>query len=373
MRVLFWSLTFWPNIGGLEVLAAKLVTALRDRGHEILVVAPKSPPELPGEARYQRIPIRRFPFQNTTIPAGIDHVLEIRRAAANLKRDFAPDLIHINGVGPSDFFHLTTRSAHPAPTLVTLHGEWHPHADAIVGRTLCEAVYVAGCSAAVLDRGRRLVPEITSRSSVIYNGLELPQLAPEPLQFDSPRLLCLGRLSPEKGMDVALNAFVLILKQFSKARLIIAGDGPSRSELQHLAIAHAIDHAVDFVGWVAPDKVPALINTSTIVLMPSRQDSLPLVALETALMGRPIVATHVGGLPEVVSHEKTGLLVESENGRALARAAISLLSQPNVAGRMGEKARVRAQTLFSWNYHVDAYDALYRKVGEVKTNAALVP
>jgi hypothetical protein len=68
MRVLFWSLNFWPNIGGIEVLAAKLVPALRDRGHEFLVVAPKSSPELSDEAQYHGIPIHRFSFQNTTAP-----------------------------------------------------------------------------------------------------------------------------------------------------------------------------------------------------------------------------------------------------------------------------------------------------------------
>jgi glycogen(starch) synthase len=362
MRVLFWSLNFWPNIGGIEVLAAKLVPALRDRGHEFLVVAPKSPPELPDEARYHGIPIHRFSFQNTTTPAGIDHLVEIRQKVAKLKRTFAPDLVHINGVGPTDFFHLTTRNAHQAPSLVTLHGEWNPQADTIVGQTLRAADWVAGCSGAVLDRGLRLAPEITARSSVIYNGLEIPTLAPEPLPFDPPRILCLGRLSPEKGMDLALAAFGLVVSRFPRACLTIAGDGPSRGELQQQTAAHGIDHAVDVIGWVAPDKVPSLINASTIVLMPSRQDSMPLVALEASLMARPIVATRVGGLPEVVVHGETGLLVESENSDALAEASLFLLNNPETARKLGGAARDRAQKLFNWERHVNAYDALYRNL-----------
>jgi glycogen(starch) synthase len=141
--------------------------------------------------------------------------------------------------------------------------------------------------------------------------------------------------------------------------MTIAGDGPTRSGLQARAIMRGIDHAVDFIGWVAPEKVPSLINSFTLVLMPSRQDSLPLVALEAALMARPIVATRVGGLPEVVAHEETGLLVESENSRALASTVVFLLSHPDVAERMGERARARARRLFVWEQHVDAYDALY--------------
>ena len=370
MRVLFWSLTFWPDIGGIEVLAAKLLPALRERGHEFMVVTPQTQVASPDDVQYQGIPIKRFSFQNTVTPIGIDHIVAIRQKVVELKRAFAPDLVHINGVGPTDFFHQTTTHAHRAPLLVTLHGEWHAQADAIVGRTLREADWVAGCSAAVLSRGRRLAPEIAPRSSVIYNGLEVPAVAPEPLPFDPPRILCLGRLSPEKGMDLALDAFVSILSRFSSARLIIAGDGTARSELQHQAAAHGIGHAVDLVGWVAPDKVPSLINASTIVLMPSRKDSMPLVALEASLMARPIVAARVGGLPEVVAHEGTGLLVESENSQALARAVISLLSRPDVAKCMGEKARVRAETLFGWERHVDAYDALYRELTAARREAA---
>ena len=362
MRVLFWSLNFWPNIGGIEVLAAKLVPALRERGHELLVVAPKSSPELADEAQYHGIPIHRFSFQNTTTPAGIDHLLEVRQKVAKLKSAFAPDLVHINGVGLTDFYHLTTRNAHRAPLLVTLHGEWHPQADAIVGRTLREADWVAGCSASVLDRGRRLAPEITPWSSVIYNGLEIPVLAPTPLPFTRPRILCLGRLSTEKGMDLALASFGSILDRFPGARLTIAGEGPARPELQRQAVVYGIDPAVDFLGWVAPDKVPSLINASTIVLMPSRQDSMPLVALEAALMARPIVATRVGGLPEVVVHEKTGLLVEKENIGGLAEAVNWLLAHREAAVSMGQAARRRAQTIFGWEQHVAAYDALYEKL-----------
>lgn len=360
MRVLFWSLGFWPNIGGIEVLAAKLLPALRERGHEFIVVAPKSHSELPDETQYQGFPIHRFCFQGA--PNSIDQLVEIRQRIVKLKRTFAPDLVHINGVGPANFFHLTTNHAHKTSDLVTLHGQWNIQANGIVGDILRAAHWVAGCSAAILEQGRRLMPEITERSSIVYNGLDAPSLSPAPLPFDAPRLLCLGRLAPEKGMDLALTAFASIVARFPQARLIVAGDGPLRSELQHQAAACGIDHAVDFIGWVAPDKVPALINASTIVLMPSREDSLPLVALEAASMARPIVATRVGGLPEIVAHEETGLLVASESSDALADAVVFLLSRPDLAKRMGDRARSRAQRVFSWAHHIDAYDALYRKL-----------
>jgi len=361
MRVLYWSLTLWPNIGGVEVLTAKFLPALRERGHEFVVVAPKNYTDLPDEERYQGIPIHRLAFE-TAVPSGIDHVVEVREKVINLKRTFAPDLIHINGVGPTDFFHLTTTQAHKAPVVVTLHNPWLSQADAIVAQTLRAADWVVGVSAAILDRGRRLTPEISDRCSVIYNGVAPPFPPPKPLPFVQPRLLCLGRLVPDKGIDVAINAFGLIINRFPHARLTIAGNGPLRSDLEQQAIRQGVGHAVDFIGWVVPDSVPSLINDYTIVLMPSRQEPFGLVALEAALMARPVVATRVGGLAEIVVHEQTGLLVENEDSQALAESAALLLSEPEIAVQFGQAARRRAQDVFSWEQHIASYDALYRKL-----------
>jgi glycogen(starch) synthase len=146
--------------------------------------------------------------------------------------------------------------------------------------------------------------------------------------------------------------------------LTIAGDGIERRALEQQAAELDLAGVVDFIGWVAPDKVPELINTATIILMPSRWEGFGLVALQAALMARPVIAGRVGGLPEVVVHEQTGLLVESENSRALAQAMIFLLTQPSQAARMGQAARERAQELFSRERCVNAYDALYRKLGQ---------
>jgi glycogen(starch) synthase len=362
MRVLFWSLTFWPNIGGLEVLSSRLLPSLRRHGHEFLVVAPKNYTDLPDEECYLGIPIRRLAFQ-TAVPSGIDHIVEVRQQVVAVKRSFAPDLIHINGVGEaSDFFHLTTTQAHKAPVLVTLHNPWLSQADAIVAQTLRQAAWVVGVSASILERACQLAPEIGRRSSVIYNAVPAPVLAPQPLPFCAPRLLCLGRLAPEKGMDVVISAFRMLVERFPQVRLTIAGDGPLRSDLERQAVHDGIHHAVDFIGWVVPEKVSELINKHTLVLMPSREEPFGLVALQSALMSRPIVATRVGGLPEVVAHGETGFLVESEDAVSLADAAALLLSRPDLAEKFGQAARRRAQAVFGWEQQVSSYDALYRKL-----------
>jgi glycogen(starch) synthase len=360
MRVLFWSLTFWPAIGGMEVLASKLLPSLRRRGHELLVIAPK----IYGgaeEGTYKGIPVRWIPFQNTS-SSHIDHIAAVRSRVADLKRAFAPDLIHVNGVGATDFFHLTTRHASDAPVLVTLHGEWLPKSDTVVAQTLRHADWVVGCSGAILNRGRQLSPEIESRCSVVYNGVELPSAVAPPASCDRPHVLYLGRLAAEKGVDLGLTAFRSIVERVPDARLTVAGDGPDRVALEAWTAREGLGHAVDFIGWVLPEDVPALIERHSIVLMPSRQDSFPLAAIEAALMGRPVVATRVGGLPELVLHEETGLLCEAEDPLAVADSVVQLLNDPSRAAALGRAAWRRAREVFAWQRHVDSYDALYRRL-----------
>lgn len=369
MRVLFWSGPFWPHIGGVEVLAARLLPALRRRGHEYIVVTSQNGPDSPDEASYEGIPVYRFPFMDSMTK--IDQLVEIRQQVAELKRTFAPDLIHVNSVNRIDFFHHLTAHAHPAPVLVTLHGL--SRAEELMARTLRNADWVVGCSAAILGEGRRLVPEITRRSSVIYNALDQPSLPPEPLPTQEPRLLCLGRLAPVKGVDLALRALASIAGRFPEVRLVVAGDGPERTRLEQQAVELGLGRVVEFTGWIAPDDIPALMNTVTIAVIPSRSESFSLVALEAALMARPVVAAHVGGIPEVVVHQQTGLLVEPENSDALAEAMAFLLDHSATATRMGQAARRRAQRVFSWERQVHAYDALYRRLVKGRRRSSSTP
>jgi glycogen(starch) synthase len=143
---------------------------------------------------------------------------------------------------------------------------------------------------------------------------------------------------------------------------VLAGDGAARSSLEALAVELGIRNCVEFLGWVSPDRVPALVNGATLVVMPSRREGLPGVALEAALMARPVVATTVGGIPEIVLHQKTGLLVARDDQEALAEAILYLLTHRAVATTFGEAARRRAQEVFNFERYVDAYDALYRKI-----------
>ena len=377
MRVLFWSETFWPRLGGVERLAAGLLPALRGRGHEFAVVtwvdeaaadeaaaAARHHDAAFAQSRFDGIEIHRFPFFAGSGRSGaqrtIEHLAEIRL----LKRRFVPDLVHVNSCGRSAWFHLATDRA-AAPTLVTLHQPL-PAApgddESIPGRLLATASWIACCSHGVLRTVRTARPALAGRTSVIGNALPDAGPCPPAASFAPPQLLFIGRLVHEKGLDAVLGALQPLFARRPDLHLVVAGDGPLRPQLEAQAQAPGLAGRVRFIGAVAPDVVQDLLTAASLVIVPSRVEGFGLVALEAAAMGRPVIASDAGGLPEVVEHERTGLVVPGGDASAFVRAIGRLIDDPDDARRMGAQARMRALTSFDWQRHVRAYDDLYRRL-----------
>ena len=376
MRVLLWSEIFWPNIGGIEIISASLATALRDRGHEVLIVSTRTNPEWPTVDEYQGIPVRRFDFRDVLESGRVDDFVAARREVIAVKKSFQPDVIHMNAYGPSSPFHLGTTSAWQAPSVLTLQADIPFDEETgpatTTGQLFRRVDWVTCVSDGVLAQFRERVPEMSERSSTIYNAVEQPRIAPTPLPVDEPRLLCLGRVVPQKGFDVALRAWSLIRDRFPRARMMIAGDGESRQQLEQLTDDLGIRSSVDFVGWIPPGGVPEVINSSTMVVMPSRREGLPLVAMESAMMARPVVGTRVIGLAEAVVDGKTGLLVDPDDANALANAIAHLLEHPKTATEFGAAARRRARDDFDWQRSVDKYCELYEQIVQEAAHGKVV-
>lgn len=368
MRLLFWTGKFWPEIGGTATFATRLLPVLKLRGYEILVVAAQNSPNQSSQDTFKGIPVKRFPFWDQNTYKKIERLSSIKKSVAMLKREFSPDLIHLSTLNLSHFFHLETRQAHASPVMVTLHGfqdskETDHHNHTTLGeQVLDSASWVTGVSHSLLDQARLLTPGIIPRSSVIHNGLDIPTVLPKPLPVDPPILLYLGRLSKEKGVDRALAILPAIVELYPSIRLLVAGDGPERLFLEKLSLDLGFRKHVEFLGMIPAEDIPTLLNKATIVLMPSRMESFGFVAVEAALMARPVVATRVGGLSEIIVHSKTGLLVANEEGQELRHAVTYLLAHHQIAEQIGQAARQRAIENFSLHGCVDAYELLYQKI-----------
>lgn len=165
-----------------------------------------------------------------------------------------------------------------------------------------------------------------------------------------------GRLSVEKGVDVLIRAIGRLGRD---ARLEIAGDGPERTGLESLA-ARVAPGRVHFLGRLGREDVLGVIRSAAVVAVPSRwYENQGLVALEAFACGVPVVASRIGGLPDVIEDGCTGLLVEADDEGSLASALVALLADPARAMGMGGAARAVARTRFAPERHLSRLHELY--------------
>ena len=368
MRILFWSPTFLPTLGGAEVLGFELARALGERGHAVRVVTDRSKdPALPAEAVIEGVAVHRFALAAPVVTGDAGGILRVKQAVARGKAEFAPDVVHVLLFGVDLVIHRLTAGARRVPDVATLQQPVIPlygREKSYVGATLGGARWLIAPSEAALNSYRGVVPDIGSRSSVILNSLPLPLLT-TPRPVGPPRIVCAGRLEVQKGFDLAIGALARLRETRPGLRLVIAGDGPARGALEAQASVRGVADAVEFRGWVPPREVPQLLRSASVVVMPSRDHELfGLVALQAAQMARPIVASSLGGLREVVVDGVTGSLVPPDDEGALACAVAAVLDEPSRAAAMGTAARRRVVEQFGWERFVDAHEAVYARAVE---------
>lgn len=163
----------------------------------------------------------------------------------------------------------------------------------------------------------------------------------------APQLLVARNLEPVYDNASALRAFALVLAVHGGARLTIAGSGPLRAELELLARRLGVAHAVTFTGRVESRQMPELYRAASVMLNPSLVDNMPNSVLEALASGVPVVSTNVGGVPYLVEHGKTALMVPPNSPRAMADAVLRLIAEPGLARALREAGLRHAQQ-FCW-------------------------
>jgi glycogen(starch) synthase len=340
-----------------------LLPTLARRGHEIVVVTGRdAAAELPAHATYEGMEVHRLPLVQAIRDRDLDALARTRRAVAKIVRDLRPHLLHAAFTGPGIW---ALPKPQVAPLILSFHGVEQIDFAApggLFARTLDRAAWITACSRAALEGVLGAAPQIGDRASVVPYGLE-PPAGGEPPQPPAgpPMVLCARRMVREKGMDLAIEAFATLASTDHDARLVMAGDGPERPALESRVRELGIADRVTFTGWVAPPDMPALVAAATIVLIPSRSEGFGLVALEAALMARPVIAAGVGGLREAVDDGVTGLLVPREDTGAMTDAIRRLLTTPALARSLGQAGRRRALTMYSAERQAADWDALYRR------------
>lgn len=227
--------------------------------------------------------------------------------------------------------------------------------------------------ALVTLKARGLGPRSAAR--VIHNGLDLrtfDRMMTESLNGhhdqgrerpdrETRQTICVvGRLWPVKGLEHLLDAFAIVLASRPEARLWVVGDGPLRGSLQVMARRLDVDGQVVF--WGGRADVPAILRQATMGVSSSRNEGFPNSVLEYMAARLPVVATRVGGIPELVADGETGLLVPPGDPAALAEAILYVLSNPAVARRFGDAGRCRVEERFTVQRMVQETEAVYEKL-----------
>jgi glycogen(starch) synthase len=373
MRVAIFASAFYPSLGGVEELVRQLALAYRRAGVPTIVVTEQWPRSLPAFEEYEGVPVYRFPFR---VPDGgwkvrLSYLLRHERTCRQMLRvlrNHSVDLLHVQCVSSNGYYALQAARALKLPLVVTAQGELtmdashvydrSPFLRTVLGELLTDAVHVTACSGnALADVERFYGRPFGGRASVVYNGIRIEDFAgAEPYASARPYVFGIGRLVKQKGFDILLRAFAAA--NVPSHDLLIAGDGEERAALAQLAADLGLGDRARFFGRADRKQAVALFRGASFFVLPSRREPFGIVNLEAMAAGKAVIATQVGGVPEIVRDGETGLLVPGDDVNGLAAAISRLAADAGLRERLADTAR-RFVGPFDWSEIARSYLSVY--------------
>lgn len=189
-------------------------------------------------------------------------------------------------------------------------------------------------------------PKHWHKLHIIHCGVD-PERYADTKPPSGHRLLFVGRLAPVKGLPILLRALVPLIEDFEDLKLTVIGDGEGRKALEHQAQTAGLADHVDFVGYKNQTEVAEALAETDLFVLPSFAEGVPVVLMEAMAAARPVVTTQIAGVPELVEHGQSGLLVPPGDADALTRAIAAILADPDRAATMGATGRERVKAAFT--------------------------
>jgi glycosyltransferase involved in cell wall biosynthesis len=355
---------------------------VRDVGS--IVVTNRWPRNLPEYEVVDDIPVYRVPLRSpegshsAALTYGATHTI-IRHSIRRILRNHSVDLIHVQCVSTNGHYAYLSAQDLGVPLIVTSQGERLMDATGVYERSaflnatlrllLSAADGITACSAEVLrDLETYAGKSFGDRAQVIYNGVspsDFTDESVEPYRHLRPYVLALGRWVPQKGFDVLLRAFAIAIESPAFGHdLLLAGDGPERASLTALAVELGLGDRVHLLGMADRRLTVSLFKGCSYFVCPSRYEPLGIVNLEAMAAGKAIVATRVGGVPELVRDGENGLLVEADSARALSAALLRLAEDESTRRELASRG---CETVgdFTWPRIAERYLQCYRESGWV--------
>jgi len=351
------------GIGGSERHVLELLPALRARGIDASFLGLDDTKAAP-EPFYAALAERDIPFERLPCPRDLDP----RLAAAVIRavRAIRTDIVHTHLIHADAYGALASAPAR-AVLVSTKHNDdpFRSGRGRYLEKLLTRRASRVICITEALARFNRDVVGLPDRKlRLVHYGLDAP---PEPwglpggpdLPAETPVLVAVCRLVPQKGVDIAIEALVRIREQHAATHLVVLGEGPLRAELTERAATRGVADAVSFPGRVG--DVAWWLRRATVVIHPARWEGFGLALLEAMLCERSVVASSVSSIPEIVLDGETGLLVKPDDPARLAEAVVSLLDDPARARALGEAGGTRAREEFSVARMAERTAAVYEE------------
>lgn len=375
MRVAIFASAFYPAVGGVEECCRQLAKCLISKGHPTIIITERWPRNLPEYELYEGIPVYRVPFRtpSTNLKSRISYPLThliIKNRVKRIIEQFKPGLLHIQCIGGNAFYARLAKKSLDIPLFVTTQGDLSlydgglylgsPFMDKELPKVIRAGDYLTACSDHTLQEMINKMGGVQCPNQPIHNGISTKEFSTAtPHSHPRPYILGLGRHIPKKGFDVLLRAFAQA--NIPDHDLILAGSGEEETSLKQLTKELGITDRVHFFGMANRQQAMALFKGCEFYVLPSRKEPQGIVLLEAMISQKAVIATNVGGIPEVLIDGETGILVPSEDPTALAAAMKKMATDQETRERMATKGYQRSLD-YDWENITNQYIEAYQEV-----------
>lgn len=374
MRILVFNYEFPPVGGGGGRASADLCQALAERGHDLRVITTRAPglPEWERLGGYQvhRVWTGRRSRFRASLPVMASYVAFGLVPGWRAAKGWQPDLIHAHFGVPTGALAYSVSRLTGVPYVLTAHlgdvpggvpektDHWFRVFDPLTPPIWCGAEEVV----AVSEHTRRLVrSRYGLESTVVPNGIELAVAEAQPAH-NPPRLIFAGRFQPQKNLPFLFEALAQVKELPWDLRMV--GDGPHRARLERQAHALELEDRIRFLGWVSSDQVLDYLSESDLLVIPSRSEGLPVVAVQALSQGLAVAASKAGGLAEVVKDGHNGVSCPVDDLDCYVAGLRRCLTDREVLSRMKAASLLEAQR-YDMDRVTEAYENVFRRaVGE---------
>jgi len=384
MKVLQICHDFPPSLGGGATHVYHLSKGLVKAGHQVTVLATdligKNRRSTCASEEMDGIVVRRFHARHLPfVGADVGNIaVGMLRAALT---DARPDIVHVHTYRFfSTWLAPMVRSIRRVPVVMTSHSAFEPTRPARIelfdrtwGKVIFKSISRIIALTGIEQRYLAWLGADPDKIVIIPNAVDpaLLEYQPNVQRFRNAYdlkqekvVLFVGRIGLAKGLDTLVDAIPGVLAQSGNAvRFVLVGpDWGDRLVLEERARRLGVGASVLFTGALVGDELLDAYHAADVVVLLSRFDASPIVLLEAMAAGKPVVATHVGGIPDIVEDGVNGLLVEQEDARAAAAAINCVLAEPALANRLGQAGKALVREYYQWDKVVQRVVSVYEEL-----------